>query len=178
MESRKALDLSVQEVVYAGLEALQVVADLDLCAYLHASPVTGPQLFLGVPALSAAGGPQAFTIYHELQDILDRPFYRPPADGSGLEVVTSEIGGHPSLVVATAGIASRGAFAVGRATPFRDDERAALVRLARAQGTALHRLIAAIERTAAAAIERAAIEGAAIEGAAIEGVAIEGATPN
>ena len=34
--------LAVQEVAYAGLDALRTAVELDLCAYLHAVPGLGP----------------------------------------------------------------------------------------------------------------------------------------
>ncbi|MEA3075177.1 MAG: hypothetical protein QOF60_85 [Actinomycetota bacterium] len=146
MESHKALDLSIQEVVYAGLQALQAVAALDLCAYLHSSQPSGPQLFLGTPALAAASGAKAFTIFSELKDALDRPhFLSPGALASGPDDTVTEIASHPALVVLTVGVGSRGVHAVGRdGAPFDDGERAALTRLCLALGEATHRLQQAV----------------------------------
>src|SRR5688572_24855872 len=107
MESHKALDLSIQEVVYAGLESLQAVIPLDLCAYLHSSPASGPQLFLGTPALASAGGAKAFTIFSDLKDAIDRPrFLSGGPVASGLDETVPEIASHPALVVVTVGSAS------------------------------------------------------------------------
>lgn len=145
METHKALDLSIQEVVYAGLEALQAVVPLDLCAYLHTSQASGPQLFLGTPPLAAAGGAKAFTIFSDLRDALDRPrFLSGGPVTSGLDETVSEIASHPALVVVTVGAASRGVHAIGREVsdppPFSAAERDALVQLCVALGTATHRL--------------------------------------
>jgi hypothetical protein len=146
MESHKALDLSIQEVVYAGLEALRAVAPLDLCAYLHSSPTSGPQLFLATPDLAAASGAKAFTIFSDLRDALERPRF--PANGttsSGLDETVTEVASHPALVVVSTGAGSKGVHAVGRdKEPFSDAERDALVRLSLALGTATHRLQQAV----------------------------------
>jgi len=43
----------VQDIVYAGLEAIGAAIPLDLCAYLHATDDQGPQLLLGAPDLAS-----------------------------------------------------------------------------------------------------------------------------
>ena len=137
-ESGQALDLSVQELIYAGLEALEAAISLDLCAYLHVSGDFGPQLFLSSPALSSLDPSAAFDLFCSLRDALDW------AAMHGDQAVGErpvELAGFSAVTVATGGDDSRGLHAVGRrGRPLMDQERGVAGRLARALGTACHRL--------------------------------------
>lgn len=138
MEVRRALDLPLQELVYAGLDALAAVTDLDVCAYLHDSPSTGPQLFLGAPSLDAGKGPQALALLADLTAVLERAH---GDDGPVAAVVEEVVAGVPCLTVTTVGPDGYGVHALGRRAPdLPPATRAALVRLAEALGGALHRL--------------------------------------
>ena len=65
--------LIVQDVVYAGLEAMRAAVPLDLCAYLHATDDQGPQLFLGAPDLASIEPTEAFSLFNALRDALHDP---------------------------------------------------------------------------------------------------------
>jgi hypothetical protein len=138
MAPHRALDLPLQELVYAGLQALLAVTDLDVCAYLHDSVDTGPQLFLGTPTLAAAKGPEASSLLADLSAVLQRAHGELPG---GVAIGEERIAGVPCTVVTTAGPEGRGVHALGRRTPeVPDATRLALVRLATALGGAVHRL--------------------------------------
>jgi hypothetical protein len=138
VEVRRALDLPLQELVYAGLDALAAVTDLDVCAYLHDSPSTGPQLVLGTPSLDATKGPQAFGLLADLSAALERAH---GDDGPSATVVEEDVAGIPCLTVTTVGPDGCGVHALGRRSPaLPPATRDALVRLAKALGAALHRL--------------------------------------
>ncbi len=145
METRRALDLSVQEFIYAGLDALAAFASLDVCAYLNRSDATGDQLFLCSPRLAVTGAAKSFEIFTALADALDRPRHRDRRTAAGRAEDAVEIAGTPAVLVITAGAASRGVHAFGRRQPFDGRERAALANLAGAVGVAVHRLQAARE---------------------------------
>lgn len=135
--SAPELDLSVQELIYAGLEALEAAVALDLCAYLHVSGDFGPQLFLSSPALSSLDPSQAFDLFCALRDALDWAAMQ--ADELDERVV--ELAGFSAVTVTTDGPHSRGLHAFGRSgRPLMDQERAVAGRLARALGTSCHRL--------------------------------------
>lgn len=140
------VDLSVQELVYAGLEALEAAISIDLCAYLHVSGDFGPQLFLSSPALATLDPAQAFDLFCALRDALDWSAMNVGEDGTSDRVV--EVAGYSALTVATSGPNSRSIHAVGRTgRPLMDQERAVAIRLARALGTACHRLETAASAT-------------------------------
>src|SRR5437870_3766656 len=63
----------LQDIVYAGLEALRAAIPLDLCAYLHATEDQGPQLFLGSPDLGSIDSTEAFSLFSALRDALHDP---------------------------------------------------------------------------------------------------------
>src|SRR5205809_5878889 len=63
----------LQDVVYAGLEAMRAAVPLDLCAYLHATDDQGPQLFLGAPDLASIEPTEAFSLFNALRDALHDP---------------------------------------------------------------------------------------------------------
>jgi hypothetical protein len=136
------LDLSVQELIYAGLEAVEAAISIDLCAYLHVSGDFGPQLFLSSPNLSNLSPAVAFDLFSGLRDALDWAALN--ATEPGIEQ-TCVLAGYESVTVATAGPISRGLFAVGRtARPLLDQERHVATRLCSALGNACHRLEAAV----------------------------------
>lgn len=137
-EAGHALDLSVQELIYAGLDALEAAVSLELCAYLHVSGDFGPQLFLSSPALSSLDPSAAFDLFCSLRDALDWAAMQGD-DFTGERPV--ELAGFSAVAIASAGPDSRGLHAVGRTgRPMMEQERAVAGRLARALGTACHRL--------------------------------------
>ena len=122
--------LMVQDVVYAGLEAMRAAVPLDLCAYLHATEDQGPQLFLGAPDLASIDPTDAFSLFTALRDALQDPH-------EGDE--TMLLGGYLAIAVSTEGPASRGLHVVGRhETPFEPEERAVIGRLAESLGRLVH----------------------------------------
>lgn len=132
------LDLSVQDLIYAGLEALEAAVALDLCAYLHVSGDFGPQLFLSSPALATLDPSQAFDLFCALRDALDWSAMHD--DNASVDPIV-ELAGFSTMTVVTDGPHSRGLHAVGRTgRPLMDQERSVAGRLARALGTSCHRL--------------------------------------
>jgi len=124
--------LIAQELVYAGLEALQAGLSLDLCAYLHEAEAQGPQLFLGTPDLSAIAPADAFTLFSALRDALQD-------DHAGDE--TFLISDFLAVAITTRGPRSRGLHVAGRVeSPLEDDERARVAKMAGALGRAIHSL--------------------------------------
>jgi hypothetical protein len=144
--------LLIQELVYAGLESLRVVMPLDLCAYLHATDDRGPQLFLATPDLSSIDPNQAFNLFNELRDAMER--------STGSESRLS-IGSYSAIAIPSMGAQSRGLHVAGRlGSVLTDDESDALSRLARALGGAAHTMETAAASTAGAVIApiRVAVE--------------------
>jgi hypothetical protein len=126
--------LIVQDVVYAGLEAMRAAVPLDLCAYLHATEDQGPQLFLCAPDLASIEPGEAFSLFTALRDALHDPH-------EGDE--TMLLGGYLAIAVSSGGTASRGLHVVGRhETPFEPEERAVIAKLA----TSLGRLVHSVEQ--------------------------------
>lgn len=122
--------LVVQDVVYAGLEAIRAAVPLDLCAYLHATEDQGPQLFLGAPDLAAIEPTEAFSLFTALRDALQDPH-------EGDE--TMLLGGYLAIAVSSEGPLSRGLHVVGRhETPFEPEERGVVAKLAAALGRLIH----------------------------------------
>src|SRR6266567_3020020 len=122
----------VQDIVYAGLEAIRAAVPLDLCAYLHATEDQGPQLFLGSPDLGSIDPTEAFSLFSALRDALHDPH---EADETML------LGGYLAVAVSSEGPVSRGLHVVGRKEmPFEDAERETVARLARAVGSIVHSL--------------------------------------
>src|ERR1051326_8240104 len=97
--------LMVQDVVYAGLEAMRAAVPLDLCAYLHATDDQGPQLFLGAPDLASIDPTEAFSLFTALRDALHDPH-------EGDE--TMLLGGYLAIAVSSEGVSSHGVHVVGR----------------------------------------------------------------
>src|SRR5207245_1178634 len=62
--------LLLQELVYAGLDAVRAAIPVDLCAYLHESLDEGPQLFLVTPDLGTIDPTEAFNLFSALRDTL------------------------------------------------------------------------------------------------------------
>jgi hypothetical protein len=122
----------VQDIVYAGLEAMRAAIPLDLCAYLHATEEQGPQLFLGSPDLGSIDPTEAFSLFSALRDALHDPH-------EGDE--TMLLGGYLAVAISSEGPLSRGLHVVGRKeTPFEDAERDVIARLSRSIGTIVHSL--------------------------------------
>jgi len=122
----------IQDIVYAGLEAMRTAVPLDLCAYLHATEQQGPQLFLGSPDLGSIDPTEAFSLFTALRDALHDPH-------EGDE--TMLLGGYLAVAVSSEGQLSKGLHVVGRKeTPFEDAERDVIARLAGAIGTIVHSL--------------------------------------
>src|SRR5258706_7042500 len=122
----------VQDIVYAGLEAIRAAVPLDLCAYLHATEDQGPQLFLGSPDLGSIDPTEAFSLFSALRDALHDPH---EADETML------LGGYLAVAVSSEGPLSRGLHVVGRKeTPFEDAEREVIARLSASIGTIVHSL--------------------------------------
>jgi len=120
----------VQDIVYAGLEAMGAAIPLDLCAYLHATDDQGPQLFLGAPDLASIEPTEAFSLFTALRDALQDPH-------EGDE--TMLLGGYLAIALSTEGPSSRGLHVVGRReTPFEPGERAVIARLAGSLGRLIH----------------------------------------
>src|SRR5438477_11369645 len=89
----------VQDLVYAGLEAMRAAIPLDLCAYLHATEDQGPQLFLGSPDLGSIDSTEAFSLFSALRDALHDPH-------EGDE--TMLLGGYLAGAISSEGAQSRG----------------------------------------------------------------------
>lgn len=124
--------VAVQDVAYAGLDALLAALPLELCAYLHASPGIGPQLYLRAPDLSTMDATAAFDLFSALRDALE-------AGQPGARALT--VAGFDAVAVLTAGATSQGLFVAGRASaPLEARERDVAERLAEAIGTACHAL--------------------------------------
>jgi hypothetical protein len=138
--------IAVQDLAYAGLDALRAMVPLDLCAYLHVSSTLGPQLYLRAPDLSALSPTEAFDLFSSLRDILASA-----EPGVSRAPVTR----FQAVTVLTAGDASRGLFVLGRSDEALTDEQQDLAAgLCRAVGIAAH----AVE-----ASTRPAVEGAPLK---------------
>jgi len=127
--------LLVQELIYAGLDALRQVHDLDLCAYLHTTSHDGPQLFLATPDLSSIGATEAFNLFTALRDTLDH-------DHEGDETLL--LGQYWATAVTSEGSWSKGLHVFGsRDRAIDNGEQTVLSRLAKALGAVVHRIEAA-----------------------------------
>ena len=114
-----------QQAIYAGLDALLSVVQLDLCAYLHLPSSSGPQLYLRRPDLSALDSSAAFNLFGALRDAAasDQP----------------DIPGYNTVFVASSGPGSRGLHAIGRRDEKLDEhERAIIEALCRATAAVAH----------------------------------------
>jgi hypothetical protein len=146
--------LMLQDIVYAGLEAMRTAIPLDLCAYLHAAEDQGPQLFLGTPDLASVDPTEAFSLFSALRDALQDPH-------EGDE--TMLLGGYLAVAVSSEGPRSRGLHVVGRKeSPFEDAERDVIARLSASLGAIVHSLeqphVASGRRDVAGAPIRVAVE--------------------
>jgi hypothetical protein len=122
--------IAVQEVAYAGLDALRAAVPLDLCAYLHAGAGEGPQLYLRAPDLSTMDASRAFDLFSALRDALG-------AASPGARA--ARIAGFDALVVRTEGTASEGLFVLGRREGALDlRERDLIAGVCTATGIAAH----------------------------------------
>ena len=130
--------LVVQELVYAGLEALGAAIPLDLCAYLHAAGDLGPQLYLSKPTLADMDATEAFNLFSALRDTLQD-------DHDGAETIL--LGGFLAHAVTTRGGLSRGLHVIGRRdNPLDDNEQDLAVKLCRSFGRVAHALETASDR--------------------------------
>lgn len=138
--SRPAIiDTSVQEVVYAGLDALQAAVSIDLCVYLHAPVGYEPQLYLAVPSLASIPAEGALDLFEALRGAADER--RAAFEEGDRESARSSLAGFHAVVVRTEGSDSSGLHAVGRLNrPLDDLDRAVAVRLCEALGMATQRL--------------------------------------
>jgi hypothetical protein len=122
--------LAVQEVAYAGLDALRAAVPLDLCAYLHAIASEGPQLYLRAPDLSTMDASHAFDLFSALRDALtvESPDTR-----------SLRIAGFDAFAVRTRGESSDGLFVLGRRDGALDQrERDLVAGVCTAAGIACH----------------------------------------
>jgi hypothetical protein len=123
--------LIVQDVIYAGLDALLAAMPLDLCAYLHLTEGSGPQLYLRTPDLSSMDANECFALFGALRDALEADADDAPLDVRGFQALT----------INTPGARSRGLHVVGRRSADLDDhERVLAGRLCHALGAATHAL--------------------------------------
>jgi hypothetical protein len=126
------LGLVIQDVIYAGLDALLAAIPLELCAYLHLAEGAGTQLYLRTPDLSSMDANECFALFGALRDALDAN----EQDDSPLEVR-----GFHALTMNTPGARSRGLHVVGRRAGELDDhERDLAGRLSHALAAATHSL--------------------------------------
>ena len=145
--------LAVQEVAYAGLDALRGAVDLDLCAYLHAVPGLGPQLYLRAPDLSTMDAAQAFDLFSALRDALTdtTPGVR------DLRVTTFH-----AVAVHTTGPTSQGLFVAGRRNePLHTVARNLVASLCQAIGVACHAVEDAVRPAPAGPSDRQPVRVAA-----------------
>lgn len=128
--------LAVQDVAYAGLDALRSAVALDLCAYLHAIAGEGPQLYLRAPDLSTMDASQAFDLFTALRDALAV---------SEPDLRAIRIAGFDAVAVRTAGAASEGLFVLGRRDgPLDARERDLVAGVCDAVGVACHAMEATV----------------------------------
>jgi hypothetical protein len=126
------LGLVIQDVIYAGLDALLAAIPLELCAYLHLAEGAGPQLYLRTPDLSSMDANECFALFGALRDALDanEPNDRP-----------LEVRGFHAISMNSPGTRSRGLHVVGRRTAALDEhERNLAGRLSGAIAAATHSL--------------------------------------
>ncbi|MCI0345729.1 MAG: hypothetical protein L0221_09855 [Chloroflexi bacterium] len=143
--------LVIQDLVYAGLDALGAATSLDLCAFLHAAGDLGPQLYLARPSLAEMDATEAFNLFTALRDTSED-------EHDGDEIIL--LGGYLALAVTTRGRYSRGLHVIGRRDGSLDEhERELAVKLCRSFGRAAHALESAPDRPrTAAAPARVAVE--------------------
>jgi hypothetical protein len=126
------LGLVIQDLIYAGLDALLAAMPLDLCAYLHLAEGAGPQLYLRTPQLSAMDANECFALFGSLRDALD---------ANSAEDGPLDLRGFHGHGMNTRGRRSRGLHVVGRRDEALDDRESALAsRIAHAMGAATHAL--------------------------------------
>lgn len=132
VRDRSDISLVSQDVIYAGLDALQAAVPLDLCAYLHAADGAGPQLYLRSPDLSTMDAGECFDLFIALRDTLD-------AGNRGEAPL--RVAGFDAVAITTTGANSTGLHVVGRrTTPLDPREHELAVRLSQALGAAAHAL--------------------------------------
>jgi hypothetical protein len=132
MSAPTDLGIVVQDVIYAGLDALLAAMPIDLCAYLHLTEESGPQLYLRKPDLSSMDANECFALFGALRDALD-------ADQDHDDPI--EVRGFHALSMNTHGSRSRGLHVVGRRTGELDERECEVAgRLSHAMGSAAHAL--------------------------------------
>jgi hypothetical protein len=126
------------DLIYAGLEALQAALPVGLCAYVHKRLDEAPSLFMVSPSMAETDPNEAFALFSELREAVDTA-----AEGQDVA-----LGGFLATLMSTRGPRSRGLHVVGRRTARLDvGERAIFERLARGIGTAVHVLESARARS-------------------------------
>lgn len=152
---------AVQDVAYAGLDALLVAVPFELCAYLHVGEQLGPQLYLRRPTLAELEPADAFRLFSALRDQLDAP-----TDGEGGER-RLEVEGFDAIAAVSSGSRSRGLWVAGRRPDGLADSEA---QLARQLGDAVMRICHAAE-TVALGGARATVARVSVESAGESAVA-------
>lgn len=128
-----SVEVSLQDVIYAGLDAVQAVVSVDLCAYLHAPRGVDAQLYLGVPSLSALPATRAMELFRALGQ------ERTQLHRTGTASRRTTLAGFHAVSVFTSGTDSDGVHVVGRlGRPLDDAEEAVATRLCLALGKAGH----------------------------------------
>ena len=126
------IGLVIQDVIYAGLDALLAAMPLELCAYLHLAEGAGPQLYLRTPDLSSMDANECFALFGALRDALEAN----EQDDSPLDVR-----GFHAFTMNTPGTRSRGLHVVGRRAGALDEhERNLAGRISHAMSAATHSL--------------------------------------
>lgn len=139
MSQPAAIDASLQDVVYAGLDALQAAVSIDLCAYLHSPIGYEPQLYLGVPSLASLPADRALDLFEAMRAAAEERATAAENDDHGAAQLM--LAGFHAVVVRTEGSDSSGLHAVGRlGRPLDEVDRAVAVRLCEALGVATQRL--------------------------------------
>lgn len=144
-----AIDASLQDVIYAGLDAIQAAVSIDLCGYLHSPAGYEPQLYLAVPSLASLPSDRALDLFEALRDAAearrdaaaDPEPVGTPDDDLEADAAQLMLAGFHAVVVRTEGADSSGLHAVGRlGRPLDDLDRSIAARLCHALGVATQRL--------------------------------------
>jgi hypothetical protein len=123
--------LLVQRAVYAGLDALESILALDLCAFVHVSEGFGPQLYLRTPNMKDLDPSEAFSLFSSLRDLLE--------PGAVTTEMVEVAGYGAALARASSGLRSRSICVVGRRNGFFEAaEVRTVTALCDASGAATH----------------------------------------
>lgn len=145
------------ELIYAGLEALQAALPIGLCAYVHKRLDEAPSLFMVAPSMAETDPNEAFLLFGELREAID----------TAPNILDATLDGFQASLLPTRGPRSRGVHVVGRRTSRLDvGERAIFERLARGIGTAVHVLESAKARSAIVSGEPVRVSVDLLEGRA------------